>query len=85
MTIPESTINNLKIWLEEALSWLHQDGSPEALQRPHKQLIDLMIRAKNENHTGHVWDRIDELEKLILHMPDTREQGEAYKIGRAHV
>jgi hypothetical protein len=78
MTVPESKMNNLKIWLNVALTWLHQDGSPTALQRPHERLVNLMLTAQVENHTGHVWYRMDELEKLIIHMSDTREQGETY-------
>jgi len=80
MTIPEATMNNLKNWLKEAIDWLHEDGSPKVLQHSHRKLIELMNGDKNKNLTGRVWDRIDELEKLILHTTDTREQGEVYII-----
>lgn len=73
-----ASISNLKAWLDEAQSWLHQDGSPQALQKPHRQLIDIMFQARQQNQAGRVWDLIDEMEKLTLHMTDTREQGEVF-------
>lgn len=78
MTIPDTTIINLKAWLEHAQSWLHEDGSQEILQRPHHQLLDMMSKAMKENHANQVWDLMNEVERLALHMTDTREQGEVF-------
>jgi phage repressor protein C with HTH and peptisase S24 domain len=79
MASTNDMMDNLKIWLKETLLWLHDDESPELLQSPYKKLIEIMMReAEDDNHRRHVWDRIEEMEKLIPHMVDTREQGEAY-------
>jgi hypothetical protein len=78
MTIPDPTIINLKTWLDQTQSWLYEDGSADALQRPHRQLLDLMSAARNDNRASQVWELISEMERLALHMTDTREQGEVF-------
>jgi hypothetical protein len=76
MATPDETIIKLKIWFDEAQEWLHTDGTANMLQRPHRQLLELMIAARNENRSSRVWELIEELEKLTLRMTDVREQGE---------
>jgi hypothetical protein len=71
-------ISNLKGWLDRACSWLHEDGSQKVLQKPHQQLLGMMAQARDQNQAGRVWVLINELEKLALHMTDTREQGEVF-------
>ena len=78
MTTPENTIINLKIWLEQTQTWLRADGSPDPVQRPHRQLLEMMARARDENRASGVWEMIDEMEKLALRMNDIREQGEVF-------
>ncbi|MEP7133365.1 MAG: S24 family peptidase [Chloroflexota bacterium] len=68
----------MKIWLKESIDWLHKDGSKEILQHSNHKLIELMNEDKDKNLTVRVWDRIDELEKLTLHLTNTYEQGEIY-------
>lgn len=71
-------ISNLKGWLDRACLWLHEDGSQKALQKPHHQLLEMMAQARDQNQAGRVWNLINELERLALHMTDTREQGEVF-------
>jgi hypothetical protein len=78
MAIPDTTIITLKTWLEQAQTWLREDGSSDALQPPHRQLLGMMSQAREENRASRVWDLINEMEKLALHMTDTREQGEVF-------
>lgn len=78
MTTPENTIANLKTWLEQAQTWLHQDGSPDPLQPPHRQLLKMMACARDEDHASEVWKIIDEIENLAVRMNDIREQGEVF-------
>lgn len=78
MAIPDLTITNLKTWLEQAQTWLREDGSPDSLQRPHRQLLEMMSQAREENRASRVWELINEMEKLTLRMTDIREQGEVF-------
>ena len=78
MRTSNDKILKLKNWFDQNHLWLHTDGSPNTLQLHHKQLLDLMIVAKNENHSSRVWELIEELEKLTLRMTDIREQGEVF-------
>jgi len=76
MVNSNNTIPNLKTWMEQALSWLHADDSQqEVLQKPHRQLLDMMTTARNANRTNEVWEVIDELERLAISMSPP-EQGE---------
>src|SRR5258706_12911451 len=76
MVNSNNTIPNLKTWMEQALSWLHADDSQqEVLQKPHRQLLDMMATARNANRTNEVWEVIDELERLASSMSPP-EQGE---------
>jgi peptidase S24-like protein len=78
MVTSNNTMLNLRIWLEEALSWLHADGLQDVLQKPHGQLLEIMSAARDENRSNQVWEMIDEMERLALQMTDTREQGEVF-------
>ena len=78
MGTQEDRISVLKVWFGQTESWLHADGSPVTLQRHHKQLLDLMVTARNDNHSSRVWELIEEMEKLTLRMTDIREQGEVF-------
>jgi hypothetical protein len=78
MANDENTIRNLKLWFEQALTWLHADGSQEALQRPHRKLLGLMEEAGNKNQPNLVWEYITELEELIAQTPSTLEYGEIF-------
>lgn len=71
MAFAETLDNNLMSWINAALSWLHEDGSPEALQSPHRQLLELM---ETEDQTR-AWEYIEELEELTQ-VVDPRERGE---------
>ena len=71
-------IGNLKVWMEQALSWLHEgDNRQEVLQRHHQQLLDMMRTARDENRANDVWEMIDELERLASNMSPA-EQGEVF-------
>ncbi len=78
MANSDNTILTLKTWFEQTLSWLHVDSMPDTLQRPHRQLLDLMTTARNENRPNQVWALIEEMEKLTIRMIDIREQGEVF-------
>ncbi len=78
MATPNVTFTNLKNWLHQTLLWLHADGSPDVLEKPHQQLLQMMLTAKNENRTNEVWDLIDKLNQLATRAGETREQGEIY-------
>lgn len=78
MANSKSSILVLKTWFEQTQTWLHIDGMPDTLQRPHRQLLELMIKAHNENHPNQVWELIEEMEKLTVRMIDIREQGEVF-------
>lgn len=76
MVTSNNIIPNLKTWMEQALSWLHADDiQQDVLQKPHRQLLDIMITARNANHTSEIWEVIDELERLASNMSPP-EQGE---------
>ena len=78
MATTNATFIYLKDWLDQTFAWLHADGLPEVLQKPHSQLIKIMLTAKQENRANEVWDLIDKLEKLALRTRDAREQGEIF-------
>lgn len=73
-----NTIAQLKTWFEQALNWLHANGTANALQRSNQQLLNLMEEAQNENKPNRVWELIEELEELTLRMTDSSEQGEIF-------
>src|SRR6266536_1666787 len=78
MATPDFRFTNLKDWMAKVLPWLHADGLPEVLQKPHSQLLAMMLEAKKENRANEVWGLIDKLERLALRAGDTRERGEIY-------
>lgn len=69
----ENSIGNLKVWFEEALTWLHADGSSTLLQRPHQKLFKLMEDALKAKQTSQVWRYIEEMDEL------TRTSEPAYR------
>ena len=78
MVAPINPIANLKLWMVQALSWLHEgDNKQGVLQKHHQQLLDMMGIARNENRANDVWEVIDELEHLASNMPPA-EQGEVF-------
>jgi hypothetical protein len=78
MVTPNNPISNLKVWMDQALSWLHEgDNQPEVLQLHHQQLLGMMRTARDENRTNDVWEVIDELERLASNMSPA-EQGEVF-------
>ena len=78
MTNETNSINNLKVWFEQAISWLHVDETPDPLQRPHRQIIDMMQKAKEENRSNRVWELIGEMEELTPRINEILEQGEIF-------
>ena len=58
------------------MPWLRADGSPNILQNPHAQLLDMMWRAKTDNRASDIWDLTNKLEELANRAGDTREKGE---------
>ena len=78
MVVSDPTITSLKTWLNHAQAWLHEDASQEALQPPHRQMLDMMSQAMEENHVSRVWILMNEIETLTLHMTNTRELGEVF-------
>lgn len=78
MVATNNAISNLKAWMEQALSWLHEgDNQQEVLQMPHQLMLDMMRTARNENRANDVWEVIDELERLTSNMSPA-EQGEVF-------
>jgi peptidase S24-like protein len=78
MFTTNNSINNLKVWVDQALSWLHEgDNLQEVLQRHHQQLLDMMSIAREENRANDVWEVIDELEHLATDMSPA-EHGEVF-------
>lgn len=72
-----NTINNLKDWFNHTLVWLNVDRSTGSLQRPHQQMLDLMQKARVENHPNDVWEIIQQLEELTI-QAGIQEQGEIF-------
>lgn len=72
-----TNINNLKTWLNHTLAWLNVDQTTGSLQRPHQQMLELMQRARAENHSNDVWEIIEELEQLTT-QAGIQEQGEIF-------
>lgn len=70
-------INNLKTWLAHTLAWLKVDKTTGSLQRPHLQMLDLMARAREQNHPNDVWEIIGQLEELTT-QASIQEQGEIF-------
>lgn len=70
-------INNLKTWLNHTLAWLKVDKTTGSLQRPHLQMLELMERARAENHPNKVWEIIGQLEELTT-QAGIQEQGEIF-------
>ena len=78
MFATNNPIGNLKVWMEQALSWLHEgDNRQEVLQSHHRQLLDMMRTARDQDRANDVWELIDELERLASTMSPT-EQGEVF-------
>ena len=78
MATPNTIIPKLKIWMEQALSWLHADGNlKDVVQKPHRQLLEIMEASRTANRPNEVWETIDELERLAPGMPHL-EQGEVF-------
>lgn len=76
MAMTDTTFLNLKDWLEQTLPWLRADGSPNVLQNPHTQLLEMMRRAQKENRANEIWDLINKLEELANRAGNTSEKGE---------
>lgn len=72
MALPETLPNNLMEWFKQAIAWLHEDGTPEAPQRPHAQLLEQM---ENSRLPKKAWEYIEELDELTL-TADPSERGE---------
>ena len=72
-----TNINNLKNWLNHTLAWLNIDQTTGSLQRPYQQMLELMQRAREENHPNDVWEIIGQLEELTT-QASIQEQGEIF-------
>lgn len=71
-------IDNLKLWMGQALSWLHEgDNQQQVLQKHHQQLLGMMRTARDANRANEVWEVVDELEHLASTMSPA-EQGEVF-------
>jgi hypothetical protein len=68
-------INNLKTWLNHTIAWLNVDHATGSLQKPHQQMLELMQKARAENHSSAVWENIEQLEELTT-QSGIQEQGE---------
>lgn len=78
MFTTNNPIDNLKVWMGQALSWLHQgDNQQQVLQKHYQQLLDMMSSARTANRTSDVWEVVDELERLASQMSPA-EQGEVF-------